>query len=322
MQPLPRRPVEAFPGHAAGFPVEPRERQYCGVDPVFVDVHSPVSPLPAIAGLAALELLRQHPALLEDPAFRPFKAHGRQRAVSPGAGIQTNPVGQLHNILINRMAMNDDLVARRRRAKKFPADQKQIGKALLLKRNVWTNAGMNEDIVSCDDQVLEGLKKAAMALRNNRLKHSGQFLEIGALVCLGCDAIADDCFPAAYPDEVAQRFDIAFERGKECRLVIAEQKSRAGTRFAQPQESIDNLRRMGPPIDQIAQEDQFARCIWAVLVVMVNPSQQAFEQFELAMNIANGIYSVSCRKSGCRLGLFAKKQFVDQGLVPWEMQVP
>ena len=220
------------------------------------------------------------------------------------------------------MAMNDDFVARRCRAKKFPADKKQIGEVLLFKRNVRTNAGMNEDIVSCDDQVLEGLKKAAMALRDSSLKHSGQLLEVGALVCLGCDAVAYDRFPAAYPDEVAQRFDIAFERGKECRLVIAEQKSRAGTRFAQPQESIDNLRRMGPPIDQIAQEDQFARCIWAVLVVMVNPSQQAFEQLELAMNIANGIYSVSCRKSGCRLGLFAKKQFVDQGLVPREMQVP
>lgn len=51
-------------------------------------------PLPAIAGLAALELLWQVPALLEEPALRPFKAHGRQRAVSPGAGIQTNPVGQ------------------------------------------------------------------------------------------------------------------------------------------------------------------------------------------------------------------------------------
>lgn len=180
---------------------------------------------------------------------------------------------------------------------------------------------MNEYIVPRDDQVLEGLKKGAVVWRDNCLKHSRQFLEIGALVCLGCDAVADDRLPAAYPDEVAQCFDIAFERGKERRLVIAEQKARAGTRFAQPQESIDHLRRMGSAIDQIAQEDQFASCIWAALVVMVNSSQQALEQFEFAMNIANGIYSASSRKSGYRLGLFAKKQCVNHSRVPREVLV-
>src|SRR5690349_12504365 len=71
--------------------------------------------------------------------------------------------------------------------------------------------------------------------------------------------------------------------------MIAEDEERPDIRMIVGTEPLDDLRRVGTAIDQVADEDQQYLLRRTVLQVMLDLRQELVEQIETPMHIAHGI---------------------------------
>lgn len=225
---------------------------------------------------------------------------------------------QLDHLVEDRVAMDHHLGKGQLRVEKFLADPAQVAWTLFVQRDSRPNTRMDEDIVPRDDLILERFEKPAMQRRYRRLHQTRQFVVVDRGVGFARDAVAEDRLDPADPGQEAEPLGIALKRRQEDFLVIAEQEAGARPLVAQGDETIDHFRRIGPAIDEIAEEDQLTGRTAARAIIGVDALQQSLEQVEAAVNIADCIDAASLRhtrRGGRRIAPFGaeREKFPDHG---------
>ena len=104
-------------------------------------------------------------ARLQEAALGALKYQTCQAAGPAGAGVDADPVGSGHRVLLDGVAMHHDLAAVAVPGEERLADPQEIGLALPRQRNVGANAGVAEEVVAEAESQVEPGQEAPRAPR-------------------------------------------------------------------------------------------------------------------------------------------------------------
>jgi hypothetical protein len=91
-----------------------------------------------------------------------FDRNACQNSGSPCPGIDIDAVPENFGMLHGRVAMDDNFAVILRRVEEFVANPKQIFGPLLLDRDAWLYARMDEQEIAADETVAKALKEQFM----------------------------------------------------------------------------------------------------------------------------------------------------------------
>ena len=237
------------------------------------------------------------------PDLAPFEAQRRETAGGIGAGIDTDSVTTMLDLVGHRVTVYDGLLQPRPMIQERVADPAQVGSSLSIQRGIGTNPRMHEGIVADHDHIFEPVEEAPMIRGDEVGKAVDEFLIVEAFIFRGLHAVAQNGFPTADPAEQTKSLGFAVECAEENLLVIAEQEPHRTALLRERPETFDDCSGRRAPVDDIAQEYQRRFCRPAVAVVCFDERDESVEQVGASVDIADGVDALTFGNGGqSRLG--------------------
>lgn len=165
--------------------------------------------------------------------MRAFQAKCGESPGTVGAGVDADSVQALVHLLADGVAMDHELAVAAPVFEEGVADPAQIAGFLLVECEARADAGMNEEVVTLDNIVVERPQKGDLRRRNVPHHHVRQFGDRRLIDGRHVHAIAEQRFKPAGAQQQAQQVAIAIEGAKEDLFVIAAQAAPVGAVGAQ-----------------------------------------------------------------------------------------
>lgn len=189
--------------------------------------------------------------------------------------------------------MNNDLLARLGAVQEFLADPAKGLRFLGVERDARPDAGMHKGIVAQHDHVLERRQEIEVRLRYTLPQQLEQLRIVAPVILTLADSIAQDCLLAADSQEERQRLLLSGQRFQEHLFVIAQQEADLLGLRTKLQQALHDLRRIGAPVDQISQEDDYRISGTARDIVRLHLTQEVVEQVQPPVNVAHSINALT-----------------------------
>src|SRR5437764_12013651 len=178
------------------------------------------------------------------------------------------------------------------------ANPPEVGLALLIDLDPRSNPGVDNEVIAEATAIDERLEELDMFLWHRAADDLHDFLGgPGAQPGEG-DAIA---LQALQPAELQPAIDhrrIAAEDPQQHFLVIAEEEHGLHALAAIVAQALDDLRRAGPAIDQVADKHQHGLARGAMLEIGMDLGQQMLEQVDAAVDVPDDIGAIAPRTGG------------------------
>ena len=178
------------------------------------------------------------------------------------------------------------------------ADPAQVGLALERQIDQRPDAGVDEQIVPEPHRIGKASQKFFMGRRECRaqLGQCGGFAD--AVEPDRIEAIAAQAFAAAELEPMPHQPALPGEQAQQHFLMIAGDERGLDARAGVGAQALDNLVRGRTAVDQVAEKDE-QRAGWpARIIIAFDIGQQAVEQVDAAVDVADGIAAPAVGRAG------------------------
>ena len=178
------------------------------------------------------------------------------------------------------------------------ADPAQVGLALERQIDQRSDAGVDEQIVAEPHRVGKAGQEFPMGGRERRVQlgQRGGFAE--AVERDRIEPVAAQALAAAELEPMPHQPALPGEQAQQHFLVIAGDERGLDARAGVGAQALDNLVRGRAAVDQVAEKDE-QRAGWpARVIIAFDIGQQAVEQVDAAVDVADGIAAPASRRAG------------------------
>jgi hypothetical protein len=234
------------------------------------------------------DFLRRSPGV-EEPAFGALDCKRSQHPASISACIDADTIGADLHLGPDRMAVDDDEAMVGIIKQERLSNPAQVRLTLLVNFHAWPDPSVDEQIVAEAAAVVEALEKSHMLLGNGATNYLERIDVAEPSQPVRIDTVA---FKALSPAETAPFGDEVGVSGKDSKqdlLMVAEEEYGPDAGMLIGPQTFDHLRRIGPAIDEVADEDEKTLALRARRDVVLDFPEKRIEKIEPTVHVTNGI---------------------------------